>query len=45
MASKDSGQERKWRKPQGRICAAIGCHNRKCNSDVSLFRFPKDKEW
>ena len=44
MASKDSGQGRKRRKTCGRICAAIGCHNQRCNSDASLFRFPKDKE-
>ena len=44
MASKDSGQGRKQRKTCGRICAAIGCHNQRCNSDASLFQFPKDKE-
>ena len=38
--------EIKTKKPKkgGRLCAAINCHNHHCNSRVSLFRFPKDKE-
>ena len=28
----------------GNICAAGHCSNRRYNSSVSLFRFPKDKE-
>ena len=30
------------RKKGGEICAAIGCHNTRYNSNVSMFRFPKD---
>ena len=26
----------------GNVCAATKCHNRRYNSDVSLFRFPKE---
>ena len=28
----------------GKICAAIGCHNTTYNSEVSLFRFPNEKD-
>ena len=29
-------------KKGGEIRAAIGCHNTRYNSNVSMFRFPKD---
>ena len=28
----------------GTACAAIKCYNRRHNSDISLFRFPKQEE-
>ena len=42
MATSEGSQKPKKR--GGKICAAYNCHNRRYNSTVSLFRFPKDKE-
>ena len=29
----------------GKVCAAINCHSHQYNSTVSLFTFPKDKDF
>ena len=44
MATQDDSETKKKTKRGGTVCAAINCHNRYHNSDITFFRFPKDKQ-